>query len=334
MILSTAIEPKLISKIKPYPMFRSLLLILTIISLNSCEEKIELSDAYGNFEATISTISSESNGKLLFLNVEEGNKIKANNLIAIVDTTQLHLQRQQIKATIGTLPKKLRNDLAEIEVLEKQKLNLIRERDRVKGLLEKKAATPKQLDDMNGELVVIDKRIAAIQSQTKITNRGILAEKAPLLAQINVIDDQIKKSYIYNPVTGTVITKMTEPFEIVGMGTPLYRIGQLDTMTLKFYASATQLQKVKLGHKIEVLIDAGKEDYQTLEGSISWIAEQSEFTPKTIQTKEDRVNLVYAIKAKVPNPNGFIKIGMPAEVNFEIGKRARLIAEQEKKSKS
>jgi HlyD family secretion protein len=193
---------------------------------------------------------------------------------------------------------------------------MIRERDRVNRLLEKKAATPKQLDDINGEIEVMDKRMEAIRSSTQIANRSILAEKEPLIAQIAVLNNQIKKSYIYNTVDGTILTKLTEPNEFVGMGSPIYRIGELDTMTLRFYASSLQLQEVKLGQKIEVLIDKGADNYSTLEGTISWVSEQSEFTPKTIQTKEDRVNLVYAVKAKVANPEGFLKIGMPAEVNF------------------
>lgn len=300
-------------------MYRVSFFILAILFFSSCEEKVALSDAYGNFEATATTISAEANGRLLFLKVEEGQKLRSGSLIALVDTTQLDLQKKQVRASINTLPQKLRTDLADIEVMKNQKANLIRERDRVQRLVDKKAATPKQLDDLNGEVDVIEKRITALQSQTKTANRGILAEKEPMLAQIDLINEQIRKSYIYNPIDGTVLTKLTEPFEMVGIGTPLYRIGQLDTMTLRFYVSAVQLQKLKLKGKVEVLIDSGAKGYQELEGTISWIAEQAEFTPKTIQTKEDRVNLVYAVKAAVPNPNGWIKIGMPAEVNFQQG---------------
>ncbi|MFT5169088.1 MAG: HlyD family secretion protein [Saprospiraceae bacterium] len=298
-------------------MSRSSIFIIAIILFTSCKEQVTLSDAYGNFEATPTTVSAEANGRLLFLKVEEGQQLKAATLIALVDTTQLDLQRKQIQATINTLPQKLRTDLADIEVMKNQKANLTRERDRVKRLVEKKAATPKQLDDINGEIDVVEKRISAIQSQTQTTNRSILSEKGPMLAQIDVVNEQIRKSYIYNPIDGTVLTKLTEPFEMVGMGSPLYRIAELDTMTLRFYTSAVQLQQVKLGEHIEVLVDNGTTGYNTLTGIVSWISEQAEFTPKTIQTKEDRVNLVYAVKAKVANPNGLLKIGMPAEVNFK-----------------
>ncbi|MEM6320403.1 MAG: HlyD family efflux transporter periplasmic adaptor subunit [Bacteroidota bacterium] len=298
-------------------MYKITILFATLLLFAACEEEVALSDAYGNFEATATTVSSEATGQLLFLNVEEGRKISADDLIALVDTTQLHLQRKQIEATINTLPKKLRNSIADIEVLKNQKANLIRERDRVQRLVAKKAATTKQLDDLVGQIEVVDKQVKALESTTQINNRSVLAEKGPLMAQIAIVNEQIRNCYIYNPIDGTVLTKLTEPYEMVSMGTPLYRIGQLDTMTLRFYTDAVQLQRISLGTVVQVLIDDGAEGYQELEGTVSWIAEQAEFTPKTIQTKEDRVNLVYAVKAKVPNPDGLLKIGMPAEVNLE-----------------
>jgi len=298
-------------------MSRILIFLSLVLLLSACEEEVQRSDAFGNFEATSTTVSAEANGKLLFLKAEEGQPLNAGQLIALVDTTQLHLQRKQIQATINTLPKKLRTAIADVEVLKNQKANLSRERDRVQRLVAKKAATTKQLDDINGQLDVIDKQVRAIESQTQTANRSILAEKGPMVAQIAVVNEQIRKCYIYNPIGGKVLTKLAESYEFVGMGSPLYRIADLDTMTLRFYASSQQLQQVAIGKTIQVLVDNGAEGYQSLEGSITWIAEQSEFTPKTIQTKEDRVNLVYAVKAKVANPDGLLKIGMPAEVNFE-----------------
>ncbi|MEM8909990.1 MAG: HlyD family efflux transporter periplasmic adaptor subunit, partial [Bacteroidota bacterium] len=266
--------------------------VAALCLMQACEPPVELSDAFGNFEATTTTVSTESQGRLLALHVEEGQHLKAGQFIALVDTTALHLQRLQIKASLNTLPQKLRNSLADIEVLKNQKANYIRERDRVKRLVEKKAATSKQLDDFNGQIDVVDKQIEAIRSTTQTSNRAVLSETEPLLAQISVIDEQIRKCYLYNPIDGTVLTKLSEQHEIVKVGTPLYRIGQLDTMTLRFYADAVQLQQVKLGQAIQVLIDAGEDQYQALEGHIYWISDQAEFTPKTIQTKKDRVNLV------------------------------------------
>ncbi len=290
--------------------------VLATILATGCSKNTKLSDAYGNFEATTVTVASEAQGRLLFLNVEEGSKLKAGQLVGIVDTTQIHLQKLQVEAGIGTLPSKLRNTLADIEVLKKQKANLIREQDRVSRLVEKKAAPTKQLDDITGQIGVIEKQISAIRATTQTGNRAILAEKEPLLAQIDVLNERIRRSYIYNPVDGTVLTKMSESQEIVGPGTPLYRIGHLDTLDLRVYADAVQLQSVRLGQTIEVLVDDGAKGYRKMQGRVSWISEQAEFTPKSIQTKEDRVNLVYAIKARVANQDGLLKIGMPAEVNF------------------
>ena len=292
-------------------------IIFLLICLFSCKEEIERSDAYGNFEATATTVSAETNGKIIYLNVEEGSKIAEGVLVALIDTTQLHLQRLQVDASMNVLPKKLRNTLADIEVLENQKANIVRERDRISRLLSKKAATSKQLDDLNGQIEVVERQIDAIRSNTDIGNRAILAEIEPLIAQKAIIDEQIKKCYIYNPVQGTVLTKLAEEHEVVRTGGPLYRIGQLDTLTLRLYADAVQLQSVALGNTIQVLIDEGSENLKEVEGRISWISDEAEFTPKTIQTREDRVNLVYAVKAEVANPHGNLKIGMPAEANFE-----------------
>lgn len=295
---------------------RYAIFVFTAALLFSCGQDRALSDAYGNFEATTIVVSSEASGRLLFIHATEGQQLPAGKLIAQVDTTQLHLQLKQVEATIGTLPKKLRNAIDDIKVLEYQKANLLRERDRVNRLVVQKAATPKQLDDMNGEVEVIDQRIAAIRTQTQTTNQAILAEKAPLLAQTDILREQIRRCYVYNPISGTVLTRLVEPSEMVSPGMPLYRLGQLDTMTLRAYTSSVLLQNVRIGQTVEVLIDEGKEGLTPLSGRVSWIAEQAEFTPKVIQTKEERTNLVYAIKVEVPNPNGRIKIGMPAEVNF------------------
>ncbi|RMG87090.1 MAG: hypothetical protein D6714_03055, partial [Bacteroidetes bacterium] len=212
-------------------MTRQLLFLCLIISWAGCQETENTSDAYGNFEATVSTISAQGNGPLLWFEVEEGQRLDAGQVVGIVDTTQLHLQKEQLWATIRALPKKLRDALADIQVLEKQKANVRRERDRLQRLIAKKAAPAKQLDDLNGELEVLDQRIAAIRAQTSLANRAILAEKEPLRAQIAVLEDQIRRARIVNPVAGTVLTKLVEPYEVVRTGTPLYRIGQLDTLT-------------------------------------------------------------------------------------------------------
>jgi HlyD family secretion protein len=291
-------------------------LLIVFLLLSACKEEEKTSDAYGNFEAVSTIVSAEANGRLLLLNVEEGQKMKKGELIALIDTTNLHLQKLQLQATINTLPKKLRDASPDIAVLEDQKRNLLREIDRVEKLLKDKAATQKQLDDLKGELVVVDQRIEAAKSQTQIANRGILSEQEPMVAQIATLEEQIRKSYVYNPIDGTVLTKLAEPSEVVRFGSPLYKIANLEYLDLRAYASGIQLQDIKIGQKVKVLIDAPEQSFHELSGEIIWIAENAEFTPKTIQTKEERVNLVYAFKARVTN-DGKLKIGMPAEVLFK-----------------
>lgn len=295
---------------------KSSLFFFAAALLLACGPDQARSDAYGNFEATTVMVSSEVAGRLLYLDAAEGERLPAGRLIAQIDTTSLHLQLRQVEATIGALPQKLRTAIADIQVLESQKANLTRERDRVNRLVAQKAATPKQLDDMNGELAVIEQRIAAIRSQTETANRAILAEKAPLLAQADIIREQIRRCRVHNPIAGTVLTRLAEPSEMVSPGMPLYRIGRLDTLTLRVYAGSVQLQQARIGQIVEVRIDQGEKGFETLPGRLSWISGEAEFTPKVIQTKEERTNLVYALKVAVANPDGRLKIGMPAEVNF------------------
>lgn len=290
-----------------------LLSSLLLLLLFSCNETEPESDAYGNFEATEVTVSAETNGKLLFFDVEEGQQLEAGTLVGIVDTTQVHLQKLQLQASIGTIYTKQRDPSADIRVLEEQKQNLIRERNRVQALLEDKAATPKQLDDMNGQIQVVEQQIAAARRNTQIANQGITSETRPLQAQIDLLNEQIRKSYIYNPIVGTVLVKLVEPSEIVTFGMPLYKIANLETLTLRAYLSGELLPRVKIGQEVTVRIDHGKDAWQDFPGEVTWIANKAEFTPKTIQTKEERVNLVYAIKVKVKN-DGTLKIGMPGEV--------------------
>ncbi|WP_020571187.1 HlyD family secretion protein [Neolewinella persica] len=294
--------------------YSSLLFIL--FALSACTESVPLADAYGNFEATSTTVSAEANGRLLYLSVAEGEVLPSGKLIGLVDTTQLYLQRRQLEAQLSTFGKQVKTAAPDIAILEDQKRNLIRERDRTKRLVAAKAATSRQLDELNGQIEVVDQQIAAAQMKISEVNRGILSGKDPIRAQIEVIDHQISKAYIYNPIRGTVMTKLAETSEIVGMGSPLYRIANIDTLTLRAYAGSVQLQRAGIGQKVDVLIDAGADAYDQLSGTVTWISDRAEFTPKTIQTKEERTNLVYAIKIAVPNPDGRLKLGMPAEVNF------------------
>ncbi|HBH23712.1 MAG TPA: HlyD family secretion protein [Cytophagales bacterium] len=287
-------------------------ILVTALFVVSCGASDDTPDAYGNFEADDVLISAESNGKITFFNIEEGDRLKAGQLVAITDTLQLHLKKAQLEASIRAIQNKTQDVQAQIDVLEEQKKTIQREVRRVEALVKEEAATQKQLDDLQGELEIVEKRINATRTQLETNNSGLLSEIEPLKVQIAQIEDQIDKCKIINPVNGTVLGKYAEPGEITTFGRPLYKIADLDKITLRAYVSETQLAAIKIGQEMVVRIDDG-EHYKTEKGKLTWISDEAEFTPKEIQTKEARVNLVYAIKVVLPNDGAF-KIGMPGEI--------------------
>jgi HlyD family secretion protein len=290
---------------------RNLFLLIALLWLSSCSNNNKLSDAYGNFEAVQVTVSAESAGKIHFLNVEEGSQPDSGIIVALVDTTDLYLKKLQLQSQKKAVSVKRSNIESQIAVQQQQKANLAVEKNRVTKLIADKAATPKQLDDLNGSLDLIDKQVASIQTQ----NAGITEEMEVIDRQIDQVNESIYKCYIRNPVKGTVLSKFAEAGELAAPGRALYKIADLSVMELKVYVSGTQLPGVKQGQQVEVLIDVDKKTNRKLNGVVSWISPKAEFTPKIIQTKEERVNLVYGVKIRVPNDGG-LKIAMPAEVNF------------------
>lgn len=283
-------------------------ILLTAITIISCNKNNEKADAYGNFEATEITVSSESNGKIEFLNVEEGAQLIKGSLVGLIDTLQLHYNREQLKASIETVQSKSTSVLSQINVLNEQLKTAKIEQTRIQNMYAENAATKRQIDEIDGKVKVIEKQISSVQTQ----NAPILNEIKSIKVQIEKLDDQIKKSKISNPLDGTVLTKYAEPSEITAFGKPLYKIANLNEMELRVYVTETQLAQIKIGQKVTVAIDADN-DTKKYEGNITWISAQAEFTPKVIQTKEERANLVYAVKVAVKN-DGSLKIGMPAEV--------------------
>lgn len=283
-------------------------IILTAITIISCNKNNEKADAYGNFEATEITVSSESNGKIEFLNVEEGAQLKKGSLVGLIDTLQLHYNREQLKASIETVQSKSASVLSQINVLNEQLKTAKIEQNRIQNMFAENAATKRQIDEIDGKVKVIEKQISSVQTQ----NAPILNEIKAIKVQIEKLDDQIEKSKISNPFDGTVLTKYVEPSEITAFGKPLYKIANLKEMELRVYVTETQLAQIKIGQKVIVAIDA-ENNTKKYEGNIIWISAQAEFTPKVIQTKEERANLVYAVKVAVKN-DGSLKTGMPAEV--------------------
>jgi len=269
-------------------------------------------DAYGNFEAREIIVSAESQGKLLQFNVEEGEKLKKNQQVGWIDTSTLHIQKEQLKAQKQAVASKLANIKAQIEVQQEQKQNLLTEKNRVEKLYNDQAATKQKLDDINGKYEVLLKQIKATKTQINAVHK----EMEVMERQIDLVDEQIKKSKIINPLNGTVLEKYVEESEIAAIGKALYKIARLDEIDLRVYISGAQLPSVKIGQKVTVLVDKDKKTNQEFEGKVIWISDQAEFTPKIIQTKEERVNMVYAVKVRVQN-DGTMKIGMPGEVKFK-----------------
>jgi len=288
---------------------KKIIIIISIsITLFSCTNENNKADGYGNFEATEITISAENNGKLLLFTIKEGQKLEENILIGLIDTISLSLKRAQLQTSKRVIKSKSKGVLSQINVLNAQLNTANVNKNRTENLLRDNAGTQKQLDDVIGQIRVIEQQIRSVESK----NLPVVNELKTVDIQIKQIEDQINKSKIINPVKGTVLVKYAEQNEITSFGKPLYKIADLDTMRLRVFISETQLSNIKIGQKVTVKIDSN-DTVKSYKGVITWVASEAEFTPKIIQTKEERVALVYAVKINVKN-DGNIKIGMPAEM--------------------
>jgi len=283
-------------------------LFVFLTFLGSCNKNTK-ADAYGNFEATEITVSSQANGQLLNFKIEEGYMLKKQQVVGYVDTIPLFLKKQQLLAQKQIIYSKSKGVLSQIAVLKAQLETANSNLNRIKNLFKAKSATQKQLDNSLGKVSVLKNQIKSIETQ----NSAVVSEAKSINAQLAQIANQITKSYIINPINGTVLTTYVEQSEVVTFGKPLYKIADLDKLELRVYIGESQLTSLKIGQKVTVKVDT-KNGLKSYKGSVSWIASEAEFTPKIIQTKEERVNLVYAVKIKVNNNDGYLKIGMPAEM--------------------
>lgn len=290
-------------------------LFLTCLSalflITGCVED-EKSDAYGQFEAVETAISSKSSGELFKFEVTEGMELKEDERVGLIDTTQLVLKKEELQAQLEATRSKIASIDAEVEVQKEQLETAQTNLNRTRALVKDEAATQQQLDEAEGRVRTLSRQIDALQTQ----KQSVQAEINATRARLNQLDRQIEDAQIVNPVRGTVLTTFAEPHELVREGQPLYRIANLDTLELRVYISGAQLPAVRLRQNVEVMVDKNAEENQQLNGQISWIASEAEFTPRMIQTKEERVTQVYAVKVRVPNPDGILKIGMPGEVTF------------------
>lgn len=292
------------------------LIATALLSLAACNRGDGDFDATGTFEATEILVSSEANGKIMELNIEEGDRLDAGALIGYVDSTQLYLKKMQLSAGLRSVDIRKPDIRKQIAALEQQIATARTEQQRMENLVKAKAGNQKQVDDIVNNIKYLQKQLEAQYSTLNKTTGGADAEAEGILYQIMQLDDQLQKSRIVNPQVGTVLVKYAESGEVTAAGKPLYKIADTDLLYLRAYITSDQLSTLKQGQTVRVFADYGENDRREYPGTITWISDKSEFTPKGIQTKDERANLVYAIKIAVKN-DGYLKIGQYGETVFE-----------------
>ncbi len=286
------------------------IVIISVIFF-SCSYSNKKPDAFGNFEANETIISAEVTGKLLDFSIKEGDNLEIGQFIGLIDTTQLYFQKKQLLSKKNAVESNFGNIIAQVAVIDEQIASYQNEKKRIENLVKSGAATGKQLDDLNAQLNISQKQKASVRSQ----NTSLFSETDVIQQSIAQIDDMLNRAMLKNPIKGTVLEKYANQYEMVAAGMPLYKIANLDEIILRAYISGKQLSEITIGQNVKVGIDKSENENFNYTGTIIWVSSEAEFTPKIIQTKEERVNLVYAIKINVKN-DGKIKIGMPGEVYF------------------
>ncbi|HYD53357.1 MAG TPA: HlyD family efflux transporter periplasmic adaptor subunit [Gemmatimonadaceae bacterium] len=286
--------------------------VLLLLAISSACRRDEQPDAYGNFEATEIVVSAETGGRLLWMGAREGQRLSAGALAAVVDTTQLALERRQIVAQRAASGSRASEAGEQLDVLRVQHEIARRAYERTRRLVAEQAATTRELDQAERDYRVLGQQIEAAAAQRRTVGEDVSSSDA----RVALIGDRITRSRVTNPAAGTVLVTYADPGEVVQAGQPLYKLADLDSLVLRAYVSETQLAGVRLGQPAQVTLDVGQDRRTTLAGTVTWIASEAEFTPTPIQTREERAALVYAVKIRVPNRGGVAKIGMPADVRF------------------
>ena len=292
-----------------------IILLIALIAFVSCNGKDAAFDATGNFEATEVIVSSEATGKILEFNIEEGALLKADQYLGYIDSVQLQLQKLRLLASNGAV-KSRRADVSKQIAVTKQLIeNLKTDRQRAQNLINSNAGNRKVLDDINAQAATLDKQLEALTSTLEKGNSSVDKESSAIEIQIAQLEDQLKKCNITSPMAGTVLAKYAEKGEVTAMGKPLFKIADIENIILRAYITSGQLTQLQIGQNVLVYADFGDKEQKEYKGEVCWISDKAEFTPKTIQTKDERANLVYAIKINVKN-DGYLKIGMYGEVKF------------------
>lgn len=291
--------------------FPILYILLILFLVAGCNGKNNTPDAYGNFESQEVIVSAETQGRLIMFAIKEGEPCQPGSILAIVDTQQYSLKKKELMAKRYAALSQKSTIHAQVEVYKQQLATLEIEHKRIQNLLNDKAATARQLDEIEGQINLVQKQVLLTQSNLS----NVDAEMLALDAAIDQVNDLISRSIIKSPIAGTVLSKYAEAGEITTTGKALLKIASLDELELKAYVSGNQLSQVVIGNEIQVAIDGPDDDLIFYPGLVSWVSPNAEFTPKSIQTRHERQSLVYAIKIRVKNDGG-IKINMPGEVYF------------------
>ena len=289
---------------------RTLLFLSLIILSGACSNNKTKSDAFGNFETDEVIVSSENSGRVLMTSFSEGEKVSKGAIMAITDTVNLVLQRNLLQAQKESILAQKGGLYAQIAVSDQQITNIQKDQVRIMKMLAEGAATPKQMDDIDGQIALSGKQKKAYAAQISAIEKSAEAVDA----QIAVLNDKISTSVIKAPIAGIILEKYAETGELATPGKSLYKMADMDTLVLRVYISGPQLTQIQAGKQVKVMID-GIEGIKELAGTVTWISPEAEFTPKIIQTREERVKLVYAAKVRVPN-DGSLKLGMPGEIIF------------------
>jgi HlyD family secretion protein len=285
------------------------------LALAACGDKEVEYDASGIFETTEIIVSAQTAGELTALTAEEGRTVEAGEKLGCVDTVQLALKKRQLSASLTATDSKRLDRKRQVAALRQQIDNLQREKARFSELLKADAATEKQVDELDYQIAILQRQLEATEEQINSSNSSLDGQSSGIEAQLAQVEDQIRKSVAASPIKGIILAKYAEPGEYVVPGKPLFKMADISRMKLRAYLTADQLTTLKIGQKVTVYADQGKTDRKAYEGTVVWIADEAEFTPKTIQTREERANLVYAVKIAVSN-DGLIKRGMYGDVKF------------------
>lgn len=295
---------------KNYP-----IILLALGTLFSCTDKDMKYDASGVFEATEVMVSAKSAGEIMQFDILEGQELKAYETVGYIDTIQLHLQKEQLEANLQSVKSRHYDVSTQIASIRQQIATQKKEQKRFEDLVRSNAANQKQLDDINEQIKLLEKQLSAKEETLTKGNEGVSGDIKGLSAQIDLIKDQIRKSIISSPINGTVLTKYMEKGELAVQGKALFKVADMENIYLRAYITADQLTTLKIGQEVKVYADQGKSGRKEYKGTVTWISDKAEFTPKTIQTRDERANLVYAVKILVRN-DGYIKRGMYGELKI------------------